>query len=151
LFRGLGNGKFADVSREAGPAFEVKTVSRGACFGDYDNDGRVDGFIVNLGSPGTLLHNVSPGTNHWVAFRLRGHKTNRDGIGARVEVTVAGRTQVAPRVAGSGYMSQDDGRLFFGLGTASAVDYVTIHWPSGKQQVLRKTGIDRVITVEEPK
>ena len=59
LFRGLGNGKFADVSREAGPVLDVKTVSRGACFADYDNDGKVDAFVVNLGAPATLLHNVS--------------------------------------------------------------------------------------------
>jgi hypothetical protein len=151
LFRGLGDGKFADVSREAGPALEVKTVSRGACFADYDNDGKMDGFIVNLGSQGTLLHNGSPGGNHWIAFRLKGHKSNRDGIGARVEVTAGGRTRAAARIAGSGYMSQDDGRLFFGLGAASIVENVVIQWPSGKQQILRKPGIDRVISVEEPK
>jgi hypothetical protein len=151
LFRGLGNGKYADVSREAGPALEVKKVSRGACFGDYDNDGKIDAFIVNLGSQGTLLHNVPSGGNHWIALRLTGRKSNRDGIGANVEVTAGGRTRVAARVAGSGYMSQDDGRLFFGLGAASTVETVVIRWPSGKQQVLRKPGIDRVISVEEPK
>ena len=151
LFRGMGNGKFLDVSRGAGPALEVKAVSRGACFADYDNDGKMDAFIVNLGSEGTLLHNVSPGGNHWIAFHLRGYKTNRDGIGARVEVTSGGRTHVAVRVAGSGYMSQDDGRLFFGLGAVATVDSVIIYWPSGKQQVLRKPAADRVITVEEPR
>jgi hypothetical protein len=151
LYRGLGGGKFADVSREAGPALEVKKVSRGACFGDYDNDGKMDAFIVNLGSQGTLLHNASSGRNHWIALRFTGHKSNHDGIGAKAEVTAGGRTRVAARVAGSGYMSQDDGRLFFGLGAASTVETVVIHWPSGKQQVLRKPGIDRVISVEEPK
>jgi hypothetical protein len=94
---------------------------------------------------------VSPTGNHWIAFQLIGHKSNHDGIGAKVEVTSGGRTRVSYRVAGSGYMSQDDGRLFFGLGANSNVESVTVHWPSGKQQVLHKLGRDRVITVEEPR
>jgi hypothetical protein len=151
LYRGMGNLKFADVSREAGAVLEQKTVSRGACFADYDNDGKMDSFIVSLGSQGTVLHNVSPGGNHWIAFRLIGHKSNRDGIGAKVEVTSSGRARSLVRSAGSGYMSQDDGRLFFGLGSSSAVESATIYWPSGKQQILHKLGVDRVITVEEPR
>ena len=72
LFRGLGNGKFADVSRDAGPVLDVKTVSRGACFADYDNDGKVDAFVVNLGAPATLLHNVTQNSNHWLTVKLKG-------------------------------------------------------------------------------
>ena len=71
---------------------DVKTVSRGACFADYDNDGKMDAFVVNLGAPGTLLHNVSQNTNHWIAVKLKGTKSNRDGIGARLEL-LAGGTQ----------------------------------------------------------
>ena len=67
----------------------MKTVARGACFADYDNDGKMDAFMVNLGGPGYLLHNISPGASHWIAIKLVGHKSNRDGIGAKVEV--AGR------------------------------------------------------------
>ena len=74
LFRGLGNGKFEDVSREAGPVLSDRTVARGACFADYDNDGKVDAFLVNLGAKGTLLHNVSTNTGHWIAIKLEGHK-----------------------------------------------------------------------------
>jgi hypothetical protein len=151
LFRGLGNGKFADASRNAGPALDVKTVSRGACFGDYDNDGRVDAYVVNLGATGTLLHNVSSNSNHWLFVRLKGKKTNRDGIGTRLELVAGGRTQIAQRVAGSGYLSQDDGRIHFGIGSATSVDKLTVEWPSGKRQVLENPGIDRVLIVEEPK
>jgi enediyne biosynthesis protein E4 len=86
LFRGVGNGKFADVSREAGPVLSERTTARGACFADYDNDGKVDAFVVNLGGKGTLLHNVSTNTGHWIEIKLKGTKSNRDGIGARVEV-----------------------------------------------------------------
>jgi hypothetical protein len=151
LFRGLGHGKFADVSESGGAVLNVKTVSRGACFADYDNDGKVDAYVVNLGARGTLLHNVSPGSGHWLAIALRGRHSNRDGIGARVEVTAGGRTRLAERVAGSGYLSQNDGRLHFGLGDATRVDKLTIHWPSGREQELKNVGVDRVLTVEEPK
>jgi hypothetical protein len=151
LFRGLGNGKFADVSRTAGPVLDNKTVARGACFADYDNDGKVDAFVVNLGSQATLLHNLTPTKNHWLAIRLKGTKSNRDGIGSLVEVITGPRHQSAQRVAGSGYLSQDDGRLHFGLGPAAKADKITIHWPSGREQTLHNVAADRVLTVEEPK
>jgi enediyne biosynthesis protein E4 len=151
LYHGVGGGKFDDVSRDAGPVLDVKTVSRGACFADYDNDGKVDAYVVNLGSKGTLLHNVSPNKNHWIAIALKGTKSNRDGIGARVELAANGKKQVAERVTGSGYLSQDDGRLHFGLGSGTKIDKITIHWPSGREQVIENPGIDRALTLEEPK
>jgi len=151
LFRGVGAGKFADVSRDAGPVLSERTTARGACFADYDNDGKVDAFVVNLGGKGTLLHNVSTDAGHWVSIKLVGTKSNRDGIGARVEVMASGKRWTAERVAGSGYLSQDDGRLHFGLGAATTIDKLTIHWPSGREQTLEKVSVDRVLTVEEPK
>jgi hypothetical protein len=151
LFRGLGGGKFADVSRDAGPVLSVRTTARGACFADYDNDGKVDAFVVNLGAKGTLLHNVSTDTGHWIAVKLVGTKSNRDGIGARVEVFAAGKRWTAERVAASGYLSQDDGRLHFGLGAVATIDKLIVHWPSGREQTLEKLSVDRVLTVEEPK
>ncbi len=150
----MGNGKFADVSRDAGPVLDVKTVSRGACFADYDNDGKIDAFVVNLGAPATLLHNVTQNSNHWLTVKLKGNsqekKSNRDGIGARLELVAGGRKQTAERIAGSSYLSQDDGRLHFGLGSATKADKLTIHWPSGQEQVLENLSVDRVLTVEEP-
>ena len=151
LFRGLGNDRFADVSRQGGDVLSVRTVARGACFGDYDNDGKVDAFLVNLGANGTLLHNVSTGTGHWIAVKLVGAKSNRDGIGARLEVLAGTKRWTAERVAASGYLSQDDGRVHFGLGGVSAVDKITIRWPDGREQTVEKPAVDRVITVEEPK
>lgn len=151
VYRGLGNAKFVEVSRQAGPVFDVKTVARGACFGDYDNDGKVDAFLVNLGAQGTLFHNVSTNTGHWITIQLKGTKSNRDGIGAHLEVTAAGKKQVAERVAGSGYLSQDDGRLHFGVGAATKVEKLTVKWPSGREQVLENLTVDRILTVEEPK
>ena len=99
VFRGLGDWKFEDVSSTAGPFFEnVKTVARGAAFADYDNDGKMDVFIVNLGGPAYLLHNVTPTSNHWIAFKLTGTKSNRDGIGAQVEIFAVGAMQQRERV-----------------------------------------------------
>jgi enediyne biosynthesis protein E4 len=149
VFRNLGGWKFEDVSGTAGPFFTQKTVGRGAAFGDYDNDGRMDAFIVNLGSPAFLLHNVSPAAGHWLSVNLVGHKSNRDGIGAVVEVVAGGKTQTQQRFAGSGYLSQDDPRVHFGLGAAGKADRVTITWPAGARQVLENVAADRVITVEE--
>jgi hypothetical protein len=166
LFSGLGNDKFVDVSRDAGAVLSDRTTARGACFADYDNNGKVSAFVVNLGGRGTLVHNVSTNTGHWVEVKLVGamrpgdaalapgssqSKSNRDGIGARVEVFAAGKHWTAERVAGSGYLSQDDSRLHFGLGAATTVDKLIVHWPSGRAQTIEKHSVDQVLTVEEPK
>jgi hypothetical protein len=151
LFRGLGGGRFEDVSRQGGAVLSNRTVARGACFADYDNDGKVDAYVVNLGAQGTLLHNTSTCTGHWVAIKLVGTKSNRDGIGARIEVMAGGKRHTAERVAGSGYLSQDDGRVHFGLGDAALIDKLIVRWPSGREQVLEKVATDRVVTVEEPR
>ncbi len=166
LFRGGGTGKFVDVSREAGPVLSVRTTARGACFADYENNGKVGAFLVNLGAKGTLVHDISENTGHWVELKLVGSmrkgdppkagaassaKTNRDGIGARVEIFAGAKRWTAERVASSGYLSQDDDRMHFGLGAAEAIDKILIHWPSGREQTLEKQPVDRVITIEEPK
>ena len=100
-------------------------------------------------APGLLLHNTSPAAGHWIAVRLVGRKSNRDGIGAQVEVVAGGRRQQHERVAGSGYLSQDDPRVHFGLGAAAKIDRLTVAWPSGIRQVLENPPVDRVITIEE--
>ena len=143
-----------------------RTVARGACFADYDNDGKTDAFVVNLGEKGTLVHNISQNTGHWIAVKLvgamrpgdqkiaadsPGARSNRDGIGARVEVFAGGKRWTAERVASSGYLSQDDGRLHFGLGAATKIDKILVHWPSGREQTLENVGVDRILTIEEPK
>ena len=149
LFRNLGGGKFQDVSTTGGPFFDTKSVGRGACFADYDNDGKMDAFLVNLGGPGLLLHNVTAGAGHWLAIRLIGTKSNRDGIGATVEVVAGGLKQLSQRVAGSGYLSQDDWRLHFGLGANARAAKITVTWPSGAVQTLENVPADQVLTVTE--
>jgi len=149
VFRAVGDWKFEDVSLSAGPFFDVKSVGRGAAFADYDNDGKIDAFIVNLGSPAYLLHNTSPVANHWISVKLTGHKSNRDGIGAQVEVLAGGNRQQRERTAGSGYLSQDDPRVHFGLGGATKIDRLIVTWPSGTKQVMENVPVDRIMTVEE--
>jgi hypothetical protein len=151
LFQGLGNGKFTDVSEDAGAAVNDRTVARGACFADYDNDGKVDAFLLNLGAKGKLVHNVSTNTGHWIAVRLVGTKSNRDGIGAKVEVFAGRKHELQERVAASGYLSQNDPRLHFGLGAVTSVDKIIVKWPSGREQTLGAQAADRVLIIEEPK
>jgi len=153
IFRNLGKWKFQDVSSTAGAFFAaktaVKTVGRGAAFADYDNDGRMDAFIVNLGSSAVLLRNTSPGGGHWLGVKLIGKKSNRDGIGAQVEVVAGGVHQIRERVAGSGYLSQDDARIHFGLGKSAVIEKLTVTWPSGTVQTLDNVAADRVLAIEE--
>ena len=149
LFRNLGGGKFQDVSTTGGPFFQMKTVGRGACFADYDSDGRVDAFLVNLNGPGQLLHNVTASAGHWLTVQLGGTKSNRDGIGATVEVFANGVRQKSERVAGSGYLGQDDWRLHFGLGAATKAERIIVTWPGGKQQVLENVAADQTVEIRE--
>jgi hypothetical protein len=148
VFRNRGGMRFEDVSSSAGAFFGRKSVGRGAAFADYDNDGRIDAFLVNLGGPAFLLRNVSA-AGHWASVKLVGRKSNRDGIGAKVEVVAGGRRQMHERVAGSGYLSQDDPRVHFGLGAATKVERLTVSWPSGTKQVMENVNADRIVTVEE--
>jgi hypothetical protein len=148
IFRNIGAMKFEDVSSSAGPFFARKSVGRGAAFADYDNDGRIDAFLVNLGGPAFLLRNVST-AGHWISVKLVGRKSNRDGIGAQVEVLAGDRRQVQERFAGSGYLSQDDPRVHFGLAGASKVERLTVSWPSGTRTVLESVAADRIVTIEE--
>jgi len=151
LFQGLGAGRFADISESAGTVLNDRTVARGACFADYDDDGKVDSFLVNLGAKGKLVHNVSTSTGHWIAIKLVGTKSNRDGIGAKVEIFAGTKHELQERVAGSGYLSQNDARLHFGLGAITVLDKIVVKWPSGREQTLEKQPVDHVLTIEEPR
>jgi hypothetical protein len=151
VLRNLGNWKFEDVSSTAGPYVEkVKTVARGAAFADFENDGRIGVYIVNLGSPACLLRNITENGNHWVAVKLVGHKSNRDGIGAQIEVFAGGRRQQRERVGSSGYLSGDDPRVHFGLGSAAKIDKIVVTWPTGgAKQTVESVPVDRIVTIEE--
>jgi hypothetical protein len=125
------DGSFKDVSKHAGPGLQVVESSRGAAFGDLDNDGDTDVVVVNLGAPPTLLRNDSESTNHWIGLHLIGQGANRDAVGARATVRAGGRAQVDEVRAGSGFLSGSDLRLLFGLGTADEAEQVEVRWPDG--------------------
>ena len=135
LLMGQPGGRFADASDKSGDVWRVPRVGRGLAAADLDNDGRLDLLILGQNEPLAYLHNRGPSTGdsgRFVTFLLEGSASNRDGVGALVTITAEGRRQVAPRFGGGSYQSSGDPRLHFGLGTASAVDSVEVHWPSGR-------------------
>ena len=141
---------FVDVSRAAGPFFDTRSVGRGLATGDFDNDGDVDFFVLNIDQPSVLLRNDGGNRNNWITLRLIGTKSNRDGIGAKVTVRAADLTQVDEKMSASSYLSQNDPRLHFGLGKRSKVDEITVNWPSGKVQKLKNVKANQFLTVTEP-
>ena len=150
VYENLGAGKFRDVSDALGEYFGEERMGRGAAPADYDNDGDLDVFIVNLNERAVLLRNEGGNRRGYLEVRLAGKAGNRDGVGARVEVQAGGRTQVAEKVASGGYLSQRDPRLHFGLGEETSVQRLRIVWPSGRTQELRDVRAGQILTVEEP-
>src|SRR4029453_3143772 len=116
LYRNLGNGRFRDVSAEAGSAISAENLGRGCAFGDFDNDGDVDVLVNNLDGPPTLLRNDGGRGNHSILVKCVGTNATRAGIGARGRVTNGERSQIRGVMSGSSYYSQSDLRLHFGLG-----------------------------------
>lgn len=149
LYQNLGGGKFVDVSAAAGPAFAETHSSRGAAFGDIDNDGAIEVAVNNQNEPPSLLKQSTNPPGHWVLLQLEGTRSNRSAIGARVKLTSGGRTQTDEVRSGGSYLSQSDLRLHFGLGGATRIDNIEIAWPSGIQQVLRAQPCDKILQIHE--
>jgi hypothetical protein len=151
LYRNLGNGRFEDVSANAGAAIREENLGRGCAFGDFDNDGDVDIVINNLDGPPTLLRNDGGNRNRWVMIKCVGTRSNRSGIGARVKVTTGGHTQIDEVMSGSSYYSQSDFRLHFGLGQAEKANVVEIAWPSGVKERFTDVPANQLHVCEESK
>ena len=149
LLMNTGDGKFVNVSKQCGDGLAVKLSSRGVAFDDLDNDGDVDVVILNSRREPTILRNDSPRENHWIQIRLRGVKTNRDGVGARVKVTAGELTQIDEVHSGRGYQSHYGTRLHFGLGKRDRVDRVEVRWIGGGVDVLENVRVDRILTITE--
>jgi enediyne biosynthesis protein E4 len=150
LFRNLGGGKFQEVTVQMGPAFAAPRVARGAAYADIDNDGFLDVLVTTNAGPAYLFHNEG-GTNRSLRLKLVGIKSNRDGIGAVVNVTSGGDKQSKMLRSGSSYLSQSELVLTFGLGAQIKVDSVEIQWPSGQVDKLSNLSAGQTVTVEEGK
>jgi hypothetical protein len=149
LLRNTGGERFVDVSKPCGLTAVPKHSSRGVAFDDLDNDGRIDVVILNSRQPPTILRNESPGDNHWVQVRLRGVKSNRDGVGARVKVVAGDLTRIDEVHGGRGYQSHSGTRLHFGLGKHDRVDRIEVRWIGGGVDVVENIGVDRLVMISE--
>lgn len=151
VFRNLGNGRFADVSAEAGPSFQIPGAHRGVAFGDLFNTGRIDAVVTSLGEPVKLFRNAGALGQHWLVLCLVGTRSNRMGLGARVRITTAdGRQQWNHATTAVGYACSSDPRVHFGLGANTLVKEVEITWPSRTVQRLKDIAADQHLTIEEP-
>ncbi len=152
LFHNDGKGKFEVVPAVEGSGLAVTAVGRGAAFGDLFNDGKIDVVINNLDGPPILLRNVNMDHHHWIALQLvGGKKSPRDAVGATVYVIANGMRQRGDVMSGASYLSSNDLRVHFGLGDATKVDAVEIHWPRGAVETVKPAGVDRIYTIEEGK
>ena len=151
LFHNEGNGKFVDVTSNAGSGFTKPHLGRGAAFADFENRGSVDILVANNGDPPLLLHNSGADGNHFVNFKLQGVKSNRDGMGARVGLNAGGLTQVREIAGGGSYLSQSDLRAHFGLGMRDRIDTLQVTWPSGLHQTWSSIAADRFYLIVEGK
>ena len=150
LFRNLGGGKFTEVTAQMGKSFSAPKVARSAAYADIDNDGFLDMVVTTNGGPAYLFHNEG-GTNHSLRFKLVGTRSNRDGIGAIIRLSAGGDKQWKMLRSGSGYLSQSELVLTFGLGTQTKADNVEIQWPSGQVEKLTNVPAGETVTVEEGK
>jgi enediyne biosynthesis protein E4 len=149
LHRNLRNGTFEEVSKDAGLAEMPLKSRRGAAFGDITNNGNVDIVVLNVGDPPSLLLDTNHSGNHRVLFHLVGTKSNRAAIGARVTIRAGEITQFDEVRGGGSYLSQNDLRLHFGLGSAARIDSVVVRWPTGKTESLKNIAADKIYTIVE--
>jgi hypothetical protein len=151
--------RFRLATRDAGPYFDATHVGRGAAFGDVDNDGDIDILVNHKDGPGALLRNDTKSKNHWVRFVLQGTRSNRDAIGAQLEITIDDQLEHPPRErtiyrqrkGGYSLQGTNDPRVLVGVGPTSRVKKVVIQWPSGIVSTLENLEVDREYKVVEPR
>ena len=149
LFRNRGDRTYTDISDVSGDGMLIEKSSRGAIFGDYDNDGDLDILVTNINDTPDLLRNDTPPVHHWLSIELVGKKSNRDGIGASVTLQ-SGDTRLLREVkGGAGYLSQNAHRISVGLGAADRVDRIVVRWQSGRQDVIENVQCNQFLTIRE--
>ena len=149
LFKNAGQGRFDDVAPASAPALTTPAVGRGAAYGDFDDDGDLDVVMTANNGPARLLRNDSDPANGVLRVRLNGVTSNRDGIGARVQLTVGGQKPWQIVKTGSSYLSQSELPVSFGVGKAATVDEVRVTWPSGQVDVAGRIKANQAITIKE--
>ena len=137
------------MSRSAGPGFLLEKVSRALLTGDIDNDGDLDLVVTNSGQTVDVLRNDGGNRANALVVRTVGTRSNRDGVGAEIRLTIGRRMQSRIVKAGSGYLGQNDPRQHFGLGAATVADRLEVQWPSGRTDVLTKVPANQIITIRE--
>ncbi len=142
--------KFIDVSAGSGDVFSDRWVGRGLATGDIDNDGRLDVVMTSNDGPVWVLKNETATQNHWITLKLVGTKSNRDGIGAQIEISTDAGDQYATVTTAGSYQSSSDVRVHFGLGKNASVKLLHIRWPSGIIQDLKNVTANQILTVTEP-
>ena len=150
LFLNQRNGTFRNISNLVGPAIQTPQVSRGVAIGDLFNDGRLDVVIENLKGGPMILQPQGGPVNHWITFALEGTKSNRLALNARVKATAGDLVQTGEVLSGGSYLSQNDLRIHFGLGSKDQVDRVEILWPDGRMEVRTNLAADRLYAIKEP-
>jgi hypothetical protein len=150
LLENDGSGKFSDGAKRGGAVFSAKVRGRGAAAADYDNDGRMDLLATVMADRVMLLHNRGAVSNQWIALRLEGTVSNRDGFGALVKVTAGGKQLHAQARCGFGFLTQGDPRVHFGLGTSASIEEIEIRWPSKQVQRLTNIKPGQILIVREP-
>jgi hypothetical protein len=142
---------FCDASDQAGPALMRRGIYRGLAVGDLFNEGQVDVVVSDLDGAPVILKNHGIAGRHWVSFELAGVKTNRLAIGARLTILAGGITQTEEIHSGGSYLSQNDLRVHFGLGTADKIDSLEVRWPGWTTEVVKDLAVDRFYAVLEGK
>jgi hypothetical protein len=145
------DGTFCDASDQAGPALKEKRVSRGVAVGDLFNDGNMDVVISDLDGSPMILKNHGIPNRHWVSFELAGTKSNRLALNARIKIVAGGVTQTDEIHSGGSYLSQNDLRVHFGLGTVTKIDRVEVSWPSGATDAIKDLAADQFCSILEGK
>jgi hypothetical protein len=143
------DGTFCDASDQADAALSEKRISRGVAVGDLFHSGNLDIVVEDLDGNPMILRNKGVPGNHWVSFALAGTKSNRLALNAKVKITENGVTQTAEVHSGGSYLSQNDLRVHFGLGTATKIDSVEVRWPSGKVDTMKDLQADRYYDIRE--
>jgi hypothetical protein len=150
VYRNLGGRRFEDVSAGAGADFQRPALHHGTAFADFDNDGRIDVAVTTLDGPVKLFRNITAGAGHWLAVRLHGTKSNRQGLGAVVSVTLPdGRVLYGHATTSVGYASSSEPLVRFGLGPNASVKQLEILWPGGASQKITSVMGDRIIEITE--